>query len=172
MPSKYMLIAALSFMAVLIFGAGFKLGQNHEVLKPYTQAKAEQHGKEDQPDDSIQANTNRIAAIMIMPRSYLPLLEKFKHSKVARRIEILPALIDQQDSRLVAISQRPIRLETDYSEANVKNSTFQNRSKPQQKTPRIAKITQGAAILCVLKYAAKSKPRYVAHQSIAQNADL
>jgi hypothetical protein len=172
MPSKYMIITALGFTAVLIFGAGFKLGQSHEMLKAYDRAESEQHGGRGQRHAGMQIKTNRIAAIMVMPRSYLPLLEKFKHSKIARRVEVLPAHIDQQDGRLIAISQQPVLSKTSYSEAPAKNRSLQTRPKSKQKTPRITKIAQGAAMLFVLKYAAKSNPRYAAHQSTALKADL
>ena len=45
-------------------------------------------------------------AILLMPKSYLPLLESFKSRKIAKDIRIIPADIEWSDGRMVAISKR------------------------------------------------------------------
>ncbi len=44
-----------------------------------------------------------VAAIVIMPKSYLPALKRFSQSKMARNIKILRARIELQDGNMTAV---------------------------------------------------------------------
>ena len=44
-----------------------------------------------------------VAAIIIMPKSYLPALKRFSQSKMARDIKILRARIEFQDGNMTAV---------------------------------------------------------------------
>lgn len=49
-------------------------------------------------------SSDSFVAILIMPKSYLPLLERFSHKKIARKIEILPAKLERNAAKVVAVS--------------------------------------------------------------------
>jgi hypothetical protein len=46
------------------------------------------------------------SAILLIPKSYLPLLEAFKSRKIAKAIKILPADIKWIDGKIVAMSEQ------------------------------------------------------------------
>jgi hypothetical protein len=47
-----------------------------------------------------------VAAIVIMPKSYLPALKRFSQSKMARNIKILRARIELQDGNMTAVHSK------------------------------------------------------------------
>ena len=56
--------------------------------------------------DSVQQLADKddmVAAIIIMPKSYLPALKRFSQSKMARNIKILRARIEVQDGNMTAV---------------------------------------------------------------------
>jgi hypothetical protein len=50
-------------------------------------------------------NDDVAAAIVIMPKSYLPALKRFSNSKMAKNIKILPAKIKLKDGEMTAVHQ-------------------------------------------------------------------
>ncbi len=49
-----------------------------------------------------------VYAILIMPKSFLPMLEKFSHHKIARNIKILPAKIEWSQEKMVVMPKTTI----------------------------------------------------------------
>lgn len=89
MLKKYAMLIGLCLIVTLTFGVGFKLGQHRDVLTAYAQSNSRQ--QVDQKSSLSVTKSNQAAVILLMPKSYLPLLEKFKHRKIARAIQIVPA---------------------------------------------------------------------------------
>lgn len=58
---------------------------------------------------TTQSDQDVYYAILLMPKSYLPLLEAFKSRKIAKDIKILPAEITWSDGKMVAVSKRTIK---------------------------------------------------------------
>ena len=170
MQPKYTIMICFGLIGLLTFGVGFKLGQSHETLKAYTAADDRQQVNQKYITPSAQPN--RVAAILLMPKSYLPLLEKFKHRKIARAIEIVPAQIDTDSGRLVATSRQPLTHKTVKPVVSLEVASYKREVKPKEPRPGDTKIAQSAAFLFLVKGAARSKLRYAAHQSVMQKAGL
>ena len=109
MQRKYKTIIAFGLMAVITYTVGFQLGQKKELLTGY--AKAHTSPRIDRKIAVERHNPDQVAAILLMPRSYLPLLESFKQRKIARSIKILPADISWKDGQMRFQPKVPIGIE-------------------------------------------------------------
>ncbi|MGD8342416.1 MAG: hypothetical protein PVI38_11070 [Desulfobacterales bacterium] len=107
-----------------------------------------------------------------MPKSYLPLLEKFKHRKIAREIKILPARIGWDDDQMIAIPQKAILKDTGAPDASIVNISHRSQIKTQKENPARSKMAQGAAFLFLLKSTAQNKLRYAAQPPATAKAGL
>ncbi len=120
-------------------------------VKPPPVAQAHISLPADQRPDSF-------VAILIMPKSYLPLLEGFSHQRIGGKIEILPATFEINGGKIVATSKdtieskskRAIKQAHTYGEQDSINT-----ESPAQKNT----IIQKAAFLLLLAEAEK-RARY------------
>ena len=53
----------------------------------------------------LTKNDDMVAAILIMPKSYLPALKRFSQSKMAKNIKILRAQVEMQGDKMTAVHQ-------------------------------------------------------------------
>ena len=107
-----------------------------------------------------------------MPKSYVPLLEKFKHRKIARAIKILPAHIGWDDGQMLAIPKKAILKNTAESDSPIVNISHRNQIKAKKDSAEKSKMAQGAALLFLLKGTVKNKLRYVANTPAAHKTGL
>ena len=99
-----------------------------------------------------------VCAILLMPKSYLPLLEKFKHSKFLKDIEIVPAKIGWENDQMVALPKTAILKSGGHGMKDV-NDVFSRKHTPAGK--RIGeeeKQIRGTMALLFLKSVADSLP--------------
>jgi hypothetical protein len=92
-------------------------------------------------------STDVVCAILLMPKSHLPLLGRFSHQRMARKIEILPANFEWNEDSIVAISKkraRTTRIETVEPSRKKGNNT---RVEP---APSKGRVIQGATLLYFL----------------------
>ena len=170
MQIKHTTLIGFGLIVALTFGVGFKLGQNSEALTVYAQSNSRQ--QVDQKLSVSVKKSNQVAAILLMPRSYVPLLEKFKHRKIARAIKILPAHIGWDDDQMIAIPQKAILKNTAAPDSPIVNISHRRQMKTQKENPAQSKMTRGAAFLFLLKSTAQNKLRYSAHPSATAKAGL
>jgi hypothetical protein len=57
----------------------------------------------------LAKNDDMVAAIIIMPKSYLPALKRFSQSKMAKNIKILRAQVAMQDDKMTAVHQSSLK---------------------------------------------------------------
>jgi hypothetical protein len=57
------------------------------------------------PPDLAESE-NTVAAILIMPKSYLPSLEQFSNSVMAKNITILRAQLESKDGQITAVYKK------------------------------------------------------------------
>ena len=96
-------------------------------------------------------------AIVVMPKSYLPALKRFLRSRMARDLKILPAKIEWQEGRLLAIPQQAV------SKAENSQTPPAQKANPGSGTAGEAeakRILQNAAFILVLQGAVSGKLNY------------
>ena len=170
MQKKYINLIGFCLIVAITFGVGLKLGQNSEAINVYSQSK--KAPQVDQKFFSASAKSNQAVAILVMPKSYLPLLEKFKHRKIARAIKILPAQIGWDDGQMVAIPQKAILRSDGAPDSPIVNISHRSRMKAEKESTGTSKMARGAAFLFFVKGAVKNKLRYVAGPSATHKAGL
>jgi hypothetical protein len=103
MSLKYKILISFSILAVFFGFYGFKDGETRLTSKgPASTVKKErQTAAVEKPDE----NEEMVAAILIMPKSYLPALKRFSQSAMARDIKILKAELEIKDGKMTAVRQ-------------------------------------------------------------------
>ena len=103
MPKKYIIIACLSIAAIFLFLYGFDYGDTNQIarIKQSSDSKARKKAQMAQ----LAKNDDMVAAIIIMPKSYLPAMKRFSQSKMAKNIKILRAQIVMQGDKMTAVHQ-------------------------------------------------------------------
>ena len=103
MPKKYTVIACLSIAVIFLFLYGFNYGDTNQIarIKHSSDSKIRKQEKLAQ----LTKNDDMVAAIIIMPKSYLPALKRFSQSKMAKNIKILGAQIEMQGDKMTAVHQ-------------------------------------------------------------------
>ena len=101
MSGKYKVLICIGILAVLFGFYGYKIGETRLASIPdpvpaKKQPKTVQVEKQAKSDDMV-------AAILIMPKSYLPALKRFSQSPMARNIKIMPAEVKIKDGKMTAV---------------------------------------------------------------------
>ena len=101
MPIKYKVLICLVILAVFFGLYGFDSGETRLTSKPSpSPAKKERSAV---IVEKQAANEDMVAAIIIMPKSYLPALKRFSQSPMARNIKIMRAQLEEKDGMLTAV---------------------------------------------------------------------
>jgi hypothetical protein len=101
LKKKYSVVVAMGIAAIFLFLVFFEAGQSKPIVN-LTHKTASKAPK----TKSVQQLADRddmVAAIIIMPKSYLPALKRFSQSKMAKNIKILRARIEVQDGNMTAV---------------------------------------------------------------------
>jgi hypothetical protein len=109
MSIKYKILICCGILAVFLGVYGFGNGE----IRPTSKRNPSPAKKERQAValEKQANNEEMVAAILIMPKSYLPALKRFSQSAMARNIEILRAELEVKDGQMT-ISKRPPKQET------------------------------------------------------------
>jgi hypothetical protein len=107
MPKRYTIIACLGIGAIFLFLYGFKYRDTNQVIetKQPSASKVRKQAKLAQ----LTKNDDMVAAILIMPKSYLPALKRFSQSKMAKNIKILRAQLELQEDQMTAVHHHGIK---------------------------------------------------------------
>jgi hypothetical protein len=103
MPKKYTIIACLSIAAIFLFLYGFNYGDTNQIAQIKHSSDSKMRKKEKLVQ--LAKNDDMVAAIIIMPKSYLPAMKRFSQSKMAKNIKILQAQIVMQGDKMTAVHQ-------------------------------------------------------------------
>ena len=158
MQKKYVVLIGLNIMVHLILNWGFLQGEAVETIKPY--ATAVTNSKADVKLPAKHKQANMTYAILVMPKSYRPLLERFKHRKIAREIQIFPANIGWDEGRMIALSKKSFFKGTSHSLQRSVNNSRERPVMEEKSLSRQTKVARGAAVLLLLKGVAKRKFSY------------
>jgi hypothetical protein len=101
MPIKYKVIICFSILAIFFGFYGFNNGETRLTSKPGPSLV--QKGRNAVIVEKQVKNEDMVAAIIIMPKSYLPALKRFSQSPMARNIKIMRARLEEKDGQLTAV---------------------------------------------------------------------
>ena len=103
MSRKYKIFICMGIMAALFGFYGYKIGETRLTAIPDPAPAKRQH-KTVQVEKQAK-NDDMVAAILIMPKSYLPALKRFSQSPMARNVKILRADLEIKDGIMTAVRQ-------------------------------------------------------------------
>jgi hypothetical protein len=121
MPKKYTVIACLSIAAIFFSLYGFNYGDTNQIAKIKHSSDSKMRNKEKLAQ--LTKNDDMVAAIIIMPKSYLSALKRFSQSKMARNIKILRAQIEMQGDKMTAVHQSSFKKQRPSENSPVNNTT-------------------------------------------------
>jgi len=104
MLKKFKILLCLSIPAVFLIFYCFNDGETKltSKMKHSHVSKA----KKSKVPVNLTDNDNMVAAILIMPKSYLPALEQFSNSVMAKNITILRAQLESKDGQMTAVYKK------------------------------------------------------------------
>ena len=145
---KRVLVYRILLSTGLLIAAVFLTGCSTEKRAvPQTKQQWSSQSRVDFTSQKAGDSTDVVCAILIMPKSYVSLLERFPHQRMARKIEILPANFEWNEDSIVAISKKRARttgIET------VEHTWKKGNKARVEPTPSKSRIIQGATLLYFL----------------------
>ncbi len=134
MSIKYKVSICISILAVLFGAYGF---DDSETVTLEPNPSPVKTGRNTARVDQQVENEAMVAAILIMPKSYLPALKRFSQSPMAKDIKILRAQLEEIDGKLTAVQQ------TKYLKPKIRSD--EPPIKPDDTDPRaIPSLPQGS----------------------------
>ena len=103
MSRKYKAFICIGMIAALFGFYGYKVGETRLSAIP-DPAPAKKQLKTVRVEKQA-TNEDTVAAILIMPKSYLPALRRFAQSPMARNVKILRADLEIKDGIMTAVRQ-------------------------------------------------------------------
>jgi hypothetical protein len=103
MTTKYKILICSGFLAIFAGVYGFTGGDIQPTSKHTPAAVKKQ--RQAVALEKQASHEDTVAAILIMPKSYLPALKKFSQSLLARDIKILRAELEVKDGQMTAVRQ-------------------------------------------------------------------
>jgi hypothetical protein len=101
---------------------------------------------------------NAYAAIVLIPKAYVPVLERFKHSKMGKMIKIMPAKLEWRDGTMTAVlKDNKVKRSSRKSEKKhilLTKTQTSYKKRPHEKRNKIL----SAGLLCYLTEIAAAKP--------------
>ena len=158
MQKKNWVMASLGLGIALAVIVTLYTNQNSDAINESVSAKY-QHTEKIKLS-ATEKRADMVCAILIMPKSYLPLLEKFKHSKLAKGLEIVPAKIGWENDQMVAFPKKAV-LKTGGQRIKDVSDVFSPKRIPAGKRKgEETKQIRGTMALLLLKSVADSLPNY------------
>jgi len=121
MKKIYAVIACLSIATTFLFLYGFDYGDTNQVARIKQSSDSKVRKKAQLA--KLTKNDDMVAAIIIMPKSYLPALKRFSQSKMARNIKILRAQIKMQNDKMTAVHQENFKNQRPSENPSVINTS-------------------------------------------------
>jgi hypothetical protein len=158
MKKRYVVLISLSFLLIGAFLPRFKPVEFKGRILP---AKSASAGR---PDAVLLPSTLKrdeiYSAILLIPKSYLPLLEAFKSRKIAKNIKILPADVEWIDGKIMAISGQIINKEGHRQSEPVRPASELENNMDETLTPREDESFKSFFPLLLLQGSVKSMFSY------------
>ena len=104
MQKKYKILLCLSIPAVFLIIYCFNDGETKLTSK--MKASHVSKANNSKMPVNLADNDNMVAAILIMPKSYLPALEQFSRAVMTKNITILRAQLESKDGQMTAVYKK------------------------------------------------------------------
>lgn len=104
MSKKYRILLCLCIPSILLIIYSLNAGETKPTSKTKHSHVASATKSKVPPD--LAESENTVAAILIMPKSYLPSLEQFSNSVMAKNITILRAQLESKDGQITAVYKK------------------------------------------------------------------
>ena len=104
MQKKYKILLCLSIPAVFLIIYCFNDGETKLTSK--MKASYVSKANKSKMPVNLADNDNMVAAILIMPKSYLPALEQFSRSVMTKNITILRAQLESKGGQMTAVYKK------------------------------------------------------------------
>ena len=102
-PVKFV---GLCFVIFAAFGAGYYY-KDVSTTEPFlAYAKPAVSTEECKVPQNLAASPDDYCAILTMPKSFIPFLERLKRNKLAKDVVITPATIENENGRLTAVAKK------------------------------------------------------------------
>ena len=98
---KYALISCLCIAAVLLLFHNFN--EKETILAAKNTHRSASAKRPNIGPVGLRADDDIAAAILILPKSFLPVLKRFSQSTMARNIKILPAQIQIEEGKMMVV---------------------------------------------------------------------
>ena len=117
----------LCFLIFAAFGAGYYY-KGVSTTEPFlAYAKPSVSAEEYEVPPTLTASPDDYCAILTMPKSFIPFLERLKRNKLAKDVVITPATIESENGRLTAVAK------TDSKSEKIAASRPEKQSQVDQK---------------------------------------
>jgi len=133
-------------------------------LSTYEMDPISQPGKKSavKPSRSLQSlvleETNDVYyAILLMPKSYLPLLERFAKHKLAKAIKIVPAKIGWHENKLMVLPKNPISQKNSHPVVAGPRKQLPDDPAALKSAPDIGAKVRAAALIAFLAEVEKGR---------------
>ncbi|CAB1075665.1 hypothetical protein D1AOALGA4SA_3478 [Olavius algarvensis Delta 1 endosymbiont] len=156
MPKKYIIIAGCGIAAIFLFLYGFNYGDTNQIVKIKHSSDTKAHKKAKLAQ--LTKSDDMVAAILIMPKSYLPALKRFSQSKMAKNIKILRAQLQLQEGKMTAIHQNGSKKQRPSENPTEINTAEQFKEISKDKPAQNEKPILATGVLYLLASAQKARP--------------
>ena len=155
MPPKYKILLCLSILVVFLILYRFN-GEEKKLTSKMKYSHVSKAKKSKIPANFAD-NNNMVAAILVMPKSYLPALAQFSNSAMAKNITILRAELESKDGQMTAVYKKDgKRGGRKITQANNTPSKTKGREPTLAKTPKREKQVLAAGFIYFLANLHKS----------------
>lgn len=158
MKKRYVVLIGLSFFLIGAFLPRFKPAESQGRILPAKSASAGHRDAVRLPP--TLKHDEFYSAILLIPKSYLPLLEAFKSRKIAKNIKILPADVEWVDGKIMAISGQIINKESHRQSEPVRIAPEVENNMAETLTPREDESFKSFFALLLLQGSVKSMFSY------------
>ena len=155
MPPKYKILLCLSILVVFLILYRFN-GEEKKLTSKMKYSHVSKAKKSKIPANFAD-NNNMVAAILVMPKYYLPALAQFSNSAMAKNITILRAELESKDGQMTAVYKKDgKRGGRKITQANKTPSKTKGREPTLAKTPKREKQVLAAGFIYFLANLHKS----------------
>ena len=101
-PARFV---GLCFLIFAAFGAGYYYKDMSDAEPFLAYAKSTSAEEECEVPRTVTASADDYCAILTMPKSFVPFLERLKRNKLAKDVVITPAFIENENGRMTAVAK-------------------------------------------------------------------
>ena len=123
-PVKFV---GLCFLIFTAFGAGYYYNDMSTTEPFLAYAKPAVSDEECEVPQTLDTSPEDYCAILTMPKTFIPFLERLKRNKLAKDVVITPATIENENGRLTAVAKNTVAGEKIAATRQVKQAQINQK---------------------------------------------